>query len=375
MLSQQEIQDFKEILLGLGFNLYQTEKHINKIGLYHDNLLSAKNYIKSLVDKKAWEDFNYNLIHLDDEAKALRLTEIENNRKLKSLIYDEENHVEDLQVYNYKKITYNNKEEIRLYKLPFTTGQHSKKTKTKYILNENGEQVDETTGEIRTQKSISHSLYVSINRTKQKIYDYAFANDWSNGWFFTITFNENRTDRFDYTECYKRINTFLKVVKRNNPDFQYIFIPEQHKNGAWHFHGIGNNCPNLEFVSSGKYALGKILYDKPIDGSKEVFNINERSWKYGFTQCTKIEDTDKICSYITKYITKDLMENTQGKHRYLKSKNLKEPIIYNDFLTDEDMQTTKEIFEDDKIYKDLHKKRYANNNTRQVIDYISFSKP
>lgn len=30
-------------------------------------------------------------------------------------------------------------------------------------------------------------------------------------------------------------------------------MPERHKNGAWHFHGLLTNCDNLKTVDSGKF--------------------------------------------------------------------------------------------------------------------------
>ena len=151
-------------------------------------------------------------------------------------------------------------------------------------------------------------------RTKKKIYEYAFANDWSGGWFFTITFDPEQVDSFNYEECYNRVYQFLKNVKDQNPDFKYLFVPELHKSKRWHFHGISVNCDKLKFEKSGIVKNGK-----------EIYNINKRSFKYGFTTATKIESTEKVSNYITKYITKELITMSKGQHRYLYSKNLAKP--------------------------------------------------
>ncbi len=233
------------------------------------------------------------------------------------------------QVYNIKHIEYLNKEEYRLYEIPFTVGRSTSSVKTEYE-EIDGKQINKLTGKERTKESIEHSNITSLNRTKQKIYDYAFSNDWSNGWFITLTFDKEKVEsRYDYDICYKRINTFLKVLKRNNSDAKYLFVPERHKDGAWHFHGIITDCDNLKLDDSGKFAKGKKIYDHEVKGSKKIFNVNTRNWKYGFTTATKVEDTNKVSSYITKYITKDLIKNSEGKHRYIYSKNLDTPIISN----------------------------------------------
>lgn len=60
-------------------------------------------------------------------------------------------------------------------------------------------------------------------------------------------------------------------------------------------------------------------------GGEKIYNIDTKSFKYGFTTATKIRDTDKVSNYITKYITKKLVCMTKGRHRYLYSKNLEKP--------------------------------------------------
>ena len=63
----------------------------------------------------------------------------------------------------------------------------------------------------------------------------------------------------------------------------------------------------------------------PSSAGEEIYNINKRSFKYGFTIATKIESTEKVSNYITKYITKELITMSKGQHRYLYSKNLAKP--------------------------------------------------
>jgi len=69
-----------------------------------------------------------------------------------------------------------------------------------------------------------------------------------------------------------------------------------------------------------------------VKNGKPIYNINSRSFKYGFSTVSKIEDTKKVSAYITKYITKDLVEHTKGQHRYLFSKNLDTPTVSTDFM-------------------------------------------
>ncbi len=87
---------------------------------------------------------------------------------------------------------------------------------------------------------------------------------------------------------------------------------------------IGVNCDKLKFEKGGIVKNGK-----------KIYNINKRSFKYGFTSATKIESTEKVNNYIAKYITKELITMSKGQHRYLYSKNLAEP--QSEMLFEEDL--------------------------------------
>lgn len=76
------------------------------------------------------------------------------------------------------------------------------------------------------------------------------------------------------------------------------------------------NCNKLKIVDTGIVKNGK-----------EIYNIDSRSFKYGLTTATKIADTEKVSNYITKYITKESVRMSKGRHRYLCSKNLTKPQI------------------------------------------------
>jgi len=176
--------------------------------------------------------------------------------------------------------------------------------------------VNPWTGEVfdsLEEKYRFESLRVSYIRTINSIYDIARCNRWD--WFFTFTFAPDKVkDRYDYAELSKTMTFWLNNVrKRKCPDMVYLVVPEQHKDGAWHFHGLFSNCSGLTMADSGhKDSQDRIIY-----------NITD--FKLGFTTATPVSDSEKACSYLVKYITKELCAATPNMRRYWASKNCNRP--------------------------------------------------
>ena len=145
------------------------------------------------------------------------------------------------------------------------------------------------------------NLKRSMRRTKQSIFDISRSNSWD--WFLTFTFSKEKVDRYDYQAVSKKMSNWFIQIKRKCPEMKYLVVPEYHKDGAWHFHGLFANIDELEIVDSGKRWSGK-----------KVYNIN--NFKLGFTTATKVQDSSKASSYITKYTTKDLCRHTKGRKRF-----------------------------------------------------------
>lgn len=158
------------------------------------------------------------------------------------------------------------------------------------------------------------SLRRSLRRTRQAIYDIAQSNEWD--YFLTLTFDPQKVDSFDYAECTKKLSDWLKNNRRVCAKLKYIVVPEKHKSGRWHFHGLFANCEELGLVDSGKRT-----HDK-----RTIYNVGK--YKLGFTTCIPIDNSPKICTYITKYITKESCECSKGKKRYWNTKNCCRPIEY-----------------------------------------------
>jgi len=183
-----------------------------------------------------------------------------------------------------------------------------------YRMNPDKQWVNVFSGEIEPMPRIidafaeERSARVSLNRTVQNIYSLSRSNMFE--WFFTLTFNPVKVDSFDYEACTKKLSDWLSNMRKKSPDMKYLVVPEMHKSGRWHFHGLFADCDELGFTDSGKRtSKGNIIY-------------NVSSYKLGFSTATHIEDMERCAKYICKYITKELCAVTAGKRRYWHTRNL-----------------------------------------------------
>lgn len=203
----------------------------------------------------------------------------------------------------------------------------------------------------------NRSIYSSIHRSKTAIIDYSKANIWE--YFITITFDKSKVDRYSYSEVSKKLTQTLNDIKKTKcPNLKYIVVPEQHKDGAWHFHGLFSNTEGLDLKKSGKRdKLQRPVYN--------VFNF-----RLGFTTATEVSDTQKVSGYITKYITKDLVEATFNKKRYWLSQNLDIPSIEKSKLSLKD----RDLMMAHHTKKSKFSKTYSrvDDNTGEIIPRVSY---
>lgn len=175
---------------------------------------------------------------------------------------------------------------------------------------ETGEMIERGTGKRGTGSE--ESQRISFSRTKKQVYAYARTNKWE--WFVTLTFSKDNVDRYNYDACVKKLSKWLNNFKsRYSSELRYLIVPERHKDGAIHFHGLLSNTGNMSFIDSG-------LRDKQ---GRIIYNIG--NYKLGFTTATKITDVKRASSYVCKYITKELAQISTNRKRYWVSRNLNTP--------------------------------------------------
>lgn len=78
----------------------------------------------------------------------------------------------------------------------------------------------------------------SLVRSKRKVFEYAFSNEWD--YFATFTIDPKKFDRYNLNEYHKKFGQWLRDYfrKKFGENVQYLSIPEQHEDGAWHEHAL-----------------------------------------------------------------------------------------------------------------------------------------
>lgn len=193
------------------------------------------------------------------------------------------------------------------------------------------------TGKRGQAKDREESIRRAMHRAKEKIYGYVIANDWE--YWATQTFNMGAIDRYNLDEIVKRYNMKLKNIKRRQcPELKWLIVPEQHKDGAWHLHMFMSGIPKERMKYSGcDHYSG--------DKKRPIYNWLDTD-DYGFNYYLYIVDLEPLervimTNYITKYITKDLVEKRFNKKMYWCSRGLWEPSVASTYVYDYDVETIK----------------------------------
>ena len=164
-------------------------------------------------------------------------------------------------------------------------------------------------------------------RAKINAFDIIMCNP-SLDTFATFTYKpDNELDKSSYDDCYKKLGVWLsnRVQRRG---LQYVIVPERHKSGDIHFHGILNSSAlDLERAYSPK--SGRALSS----GGKPVFNLGD--WKMGFSTAQIIgdqgEDREKVAKYVFKYMGKQVGAKIGGRYCLIGGRDLARPrYVYGD---------------------------------------------
>ena len=166
----------------------------------------------------------------------------------------------------------------------------------------------------------------SLSRSRRTIRDLILCNKFE--YFCTFLLNRKKVDRYDLKECKRVITQLFKNYKdRYSPDFRYVIVPEFHKDGAIHFHGMarGFRPEDLtvpKMIAKRNERTGEL---EMVPNTKKYVDWSYYSKKLGFFSCSLIKDYEKCARYVSKYITKDLVNIARGQRIFMASTGLNRP--------------------------------------------------
>lgn len=153
-------------------------------------------------------------------------------------------------------------------------------------------------------KKLLNNLY----RARASVFELIMCNEWE--YWCTFTIDQSKFDRFDLKTYYAAFSQFIRNQnKKESSNIKYIFVPEKHKNGAWHIHGcISGIAPDQMKVNS----MGYLTWTKYQE-------------KFGFISMSAIKNIEAVAKYTMKYMTKEAAKNVTelGQHIFYASKGLK----------------------------------------------------
>ena len=173
----------------------------------------------------------------------------------------------------------------------------------------------------KTEEELQLEKNRALWKIKTKIKDYILCNDFD--YFWTLTFD---SDRYNYAVAFEKMGKWLEKMRKKYGKFNYIMIPELHKDGAIHFHGVTGGL-NAVVRDSGVKHKGVKVY-------------NCTDWQHGFTTLTRVRSKEKTATYVTKYVTKEMQNSIvgKGKKKYWCSRGLRLPAVsYTDLNFGEDL--------------------------------------
>lgn len=171
----------------------------------------------------------------------------------------------------------------------------------------------------REMKRLSgERMLESLSRSKRLIWEYARCNEWD--YFVTLTIDPEKYDRKNLRAIYCDMSRMLAKLNQSvtgenwgrQRKIEYVIVPELHKDGCVHFHGLmrGFHKSDLRYNEHNK--------------------LEWRHWRdnFGFMNMEPVRDRKKVASYVTKYITKDLKNavTRSGDHVFYASHGLKKAV-------------------------------------------------
>lgn len=152
----------------------------------------------------------------------------------------------------------------------------------------------------------------ALCRARAAVREYALCNDWE--YFFTFTL-DSRWSRYCLSDVIGQLLQWLQnLSKRKYSRLRYLLVPEQHKDGAWHFHGLISGIPAAPLPL---WAPAHLRDDGYLDWA-------DYRLKFGWATLSAVQSSVAVSFYVTKYLTKSGSDLAvfKGIHTYYHSRGL-----------------------------------------------------
>lgn len=169
----------------------------------------------------------------------------------------------------------------------------------------------------------------NIARARGKILEYGYCNSWE--YFCTLTLDGAKNDRYDLKTYVKDLGIWINSYNRKyGCKLKYLLIPEQHKDGAYHMHGLLSGVSAQSLVRNEYNYLDIPFYRK----------------RFGYISLSRLKSKDNAVSYITKYISKGMSQTEieSGYHLFYASRGLAVKEIISEYFVPDDFSM---VYEND----------------------------
>lgn len=152
-----------------------------------------------------------------------------------------------------------------------------------------------------------------------------------------LTFTTRETYAIDQLQVIW--DRFCRMARTFDPSFKYIAVPEPHKDrDHWHIHAAYRGWVNINVVrrmwQAAIFSVTGRPHHSDASGARSPGNVDIQFRGRG----AGISRARRIAGYISKYITKDLIERF-NKKRYWHTKGVKVPESVREWLESKDLNT------------------------------------
>lgn len=166
----------------------------------------------------------------------------------------------------------------------------------KYVVLDTGEIFDMDTSGVTRSDNIK-STRITMRKLRRLI-AHNFRGDKNELWI-TLTYAKYTNE---IAIVYRDFKLFIRDLRKQYPDLEYINVIEPQASGSWHCH---------------------LLIKAPKRNSLYIPNkIIEECWKKGFTKTKRLKNSDKVGNYVVAYLTNLEINDNQNTKKYIKGARL-----------------------------------------------------